>query len=636
MGLMRTSNQVVEDNQLLSITTDYLQFTTNFFEVIDVSATHVYHSALELCPLSSIVRKLYYSQRPHPLPRVVMGIPDSWDPSTASVSTENSFYLSSAWSPCGQFVAAVTREALEIRDAPTLDLLSTIQSIKVATRFRPGLAYSPDGRSLAGCSDIGIVIWDTQTGGVIKRIACEVTGEGLGLAWSLNGMTIGTISPRVSDTLTVHTYDVTSGAVRSSETVQSTGGMCFWAYDESFRVMVTAGDRKGRTIGIFEVGSALTRVEQFPIRSHFSLGVFSPTTYRISAFVAGGSNDDRGLLILDVRSSEVLLQETGSHWQHSFSPDGTFFAAFAGDRLPIWRYTSGRYTRWREFRQTATALQFSPSSSSILGCAGTLLHVFHLDYSPVSLAAGSAVKTRSRPHDAFSPDSTYIVTTSHGESTVTITNLDSQHPSTSQFIDTDLEISAMVLTGNVLLVKGPDTIVAWLLTDKGMVDGIFGNTRADRNDSLWDISTRALAARWSRLLGRGGGEDDDDNILEFSAEGETAAITLDGLEIRVYHTRTGEILKSDKAPQCAGYRFHHPRRDECELYHRDLLKHRGPLEHDWPVSQTTLRGGWVNDPEGKHRLWLHARWRSPQTVDWLHDATTLRLKTSSELVVIKF
>lgn len=42
-----------------------------FFELICVSATHIYHSALELSPLSSVVRKLYYRRRSIPFPRVV-------------------------------------------------------------------------------------------------------------------------------------------------------------------------------------------------------------------------------------------------------------------------------------------------------------------------------------------------------------------------------------------------------------------------------------------------------------------------------------------------------------------------------------------------------------------------------------
>jgi hypothetical protein len=97
----------------------------------------------------------------------------------------------------------------------------------------------------------------------------------------------------------------------------------------------------------------------------------------------------------------------------------------------------------------------------------------------------------SKLKDAFSPNGAYIATAYQGESTITITNLHSPYPSPSQFIDTDLEILAMVLTGNVLLVKGADKFVAWLLTEEGVVDGIIGNTRADCNDSLWEISIQA-------------------------------------------------------------------------------------------------------------------------------------------------
>ena len=139
MILTHILNQVARDHQLLSAARDYFHFVTTFFEPIEVSATHVYHSALELSPLSSIIRKFYYHQRPHPSPRVVIGIPDSWDPST-SVSTKHSRYLSSTWSPCGRFVAAVTEEAMEIRDALTLELVSALQSTKVAARFKPGIA----------------------------------------------------------------------------------------------------------------------------------------------------------------------------------------------------------------------------------------------------------------------------------------------------------------------------------------------------------------------------------------------------------------------------------------------------------------------------------------------------------------
>jgi hypothetical protein len=131
-----------------------------------------------------------------------------------------------------------------------------------------------------------------------------------------------------------------------------------------------------------------------------------------------------------------LVTGKGSYGYSSFSPDANFFGAFTGDHLSIWRYTSGHYTQWREFQQAPTPLQFSPTSSSILGNAGTLLYVIHSDHSPGTLAIESAITTHSIPRDAYSPHGNYIATTHRGKNPITITNLCSQNPSPSQFIDT--------------------------------------------------------------------------------------------------------------------------------------------------------------------------------------------------------
>ena len=96
-------NQVAKDEQLLDIIKDCLQFVTNFFEVISVSTTHIYHSALELSPTSSIIRKLYYHRRITPLPRVVIGTPESWT-QTISVYSKENYKGPCIWSPCGRFV----------------------------------------------------------------------------------------------------------------------------------------------------------------------------------------------------------------------------------------------------------------------------------------------------------------------------------------------------------------------------------------------------------------------------------------------------------------------------------------------------------------------------------------------------
>ena len=631
---------MAQDYQLLNTARDCFQFATNFFEVIDASATHIYHSALELSPLSSIVRKFYYHQQPCPSPTVVVGIPDSWDPSTA-VSTKHSSYLSSTWSPCSQFIAAVTEEAVEIRDGLTLKLLSTLQATKVMARFRHGLAYSPDGRSLACCSDTAITIWDAQTGGVVKEIMCEVVHGGLTLVWSLDGKMIGVLSWRAFETYPVSTYDVASGTTLSSSILQSRDGPFLWAHDRTFRVMTTTGDFEDRTVNILEVGSTITEVESFPFQFHSSLRTFSPTTYRVSVSVVGGHIHDSELLILDICNSEVLLQEVGSYWCLSFSPCGRLFAAFGGAHLHIWRYTSNRYARWKEFQQAEMPLGFSPTLSSILGCTHTLLYVLHLDGSPAAYDKKAATIAHGQPQDAFSPDGTYIATTYCQKGTIMITNLHSQNPSPFQFIDTNLEISAIVLTGNVLLVKGSDMIRAWLLTEEGIVDGAFGNTRANHTNRLWDISSQDSNPGLPELLQQlPSGGPGYDSYLEFSVRDEIAVVRHFGCVIRIYHTGTGGILGPADALQDlerTWYRFHNPLRDECDLYHHNSRKQNGPPKCDWPVSQTTLQEGWVKDPEGKHRLWLHARWRSSGSdVDWFDKVTALRLRTPTELLVVKF
>ena len=623
---------MARDHQLLKTARDYFQFVTTFFEVINVSAPHIYHSALELSPLSSIVWKLYHHQRPHPSPRIVVGIKDSWG-TTATASTKHPFYLSSTWSPCGQLIAVVAAEIVEIWDALTLKLFSTLHSTDTMTKFRPGLAYSPDGYSLAGCSNAGIVIWDVQTGGEVTRIGCEIAVNGLNLVWSLDGKTIGTISPPGKETITVTAYDVTSGTKTSSSVLQSGLGykLCFWAHDKSFQLATAAQDHKGWTINIFEVGSTLSRIESFPLYSNSAVEEFSPTTYR-ALVLTTGDNSSPGILILDIRNSEVLLKATGSYQHFSFSSDAGIFAASTRSDLHIWGYSSGKYTLQREFKQTPGSLQFSPTSSSILSRAGALLRVLSLDQSQTALAVESSTSVHKQCYDAFSPHGTFVATAYPGGNTITITNLNSQNPFPSQFIETELEISAIVLTGNVLLAASSEKIVAWLLTEEGVVDGIVGNTRADCNDSLWEITPKAPAA--ARNL-RGA-------ELGFSVKDETANIYMHGFVIHSYHTGTGEILGQDEIPQHRGitrYQFHRqPGKDDSNRYQRDVCKRqRPPLQCEWKISETDLERGWVRDPEGKCRLWLHPRWRtSGNQVDWLHNATTLRLRNTSELVIVKF
>ena len=220
-------DQVGKDKKLLATARDCFYFVTKFFEPINISAAHIYHSALELSPLSSIVRSSYHHLQHSPLPRVIAGISNSWDPRvTISGSQE---YTESAWSPCGQFIAALSKVAVEIRDPLSLELLSTLTKSD-AHLIPNGLAYSPDGHSLACLSSTALVIWDIQTGGVAKEIRHGGVGNGSSLVWSLDGRMIGTV-----EGLIVCIYNITSGARWSPGTLQSCGDLHLWAHNTSFQ-----------------------------------------------------------------------------------------------------------------------------------------------------------------------------------------------------------------------------------------------------------------------------------------------------------------------------------------------------------------------------------------------------------------
>ena len=622
-------NQVSGDEELLNTAKDYFHFVTKFFEPINFSAVHIYHTALELSPLSSIVRRLYYHRRHTPSPRVVAGIPEAWEECIRLYARPD--YSACTWSPCGRFVAAGARKTVDIRDPLSSELLSTL------TRSNPShtvqLAYSPDGYFLASLSSTSLTIWDIQTGGVTREIECGTAGN-ISLAWSLDGATICAMAcpswdwsvdvmPQLLDysicNYIVNVYDVASGSTLSSGTLQSRGKPHLWAHNVSFRVITMEQGDRAFTIETFEVGSILTKVESFHIKpwgKRDRIRSFSPTTYRISIF---GSACDH-LRILDVRKSECLLgvPKKGRNLDsgaHSFSSDGSLFAASLLSGVHIWKYTSGCYALWREFPSwTASILdhsppQFSPALSSILGCHGGPLQLWRLDSPPIAAHPDSRKSLAVISHCG-----TRIATGYVANGIVTITNLLSQAP--PQFIDTGMYVHALAFTGNVFLVWGDGELVAWRFTERGIVDGASVDRRADRSNSIWTVSTSSPT---------------------FFVEDQTVVIKDDeGNIIHVYHTGTGEILALAQVSPDPHARQYSPlgmQRCRHYLHYCDLVKSDIPSEGEWPITQAALEQGWVKDLEGKRRLWIPAEWRV-RSAGWLRNTTLLLYSYDVDAIVM--
>ena len=195
----------IQESRTLEIAKDYFRFVTTFFEVIDTSAPHIYHSALPLSPQSSIVRGLY-KQYARPLARVVRGLPDAWEPVTATKHYPGLLGSTVAWSPCNRFIAVPKSDTVQILDAKTLGRLNILES---PFPYSPldRVCLSPDGRLLIGFGYRGrLTSWDLQTGGQICTIGSALNytmfyRRVFSSTYSADGRTIAIACGNLSDTV---------------------------------------------------------------------------------------------------------------------------------------------------------------------------------------------------------------------------------------------------------------------------------------------------------------------------------------------------------------------------------------------------------------------------------------------------
>ena len=545
---------------------------------------------------------------------MAFGIPDLWDTSIAIPTAGHSSEPAVTWSPCGQFVATRTEEAVEIRDALTFELLSTLQSTEPTSRLTGTIACSPDGRSLC-VSDTTIIIWDIQTGGVAKSIQCDETYN-IPPVWSLDGKIINTIlSAQGNNSWTVREYNVASGTASLPITFQSQYKPHLWAHEGSFRVMTTTRDGEVHTVDISEVGPSLTKIESFPIQlgeRDCWIESFSPTTYRISISIYWNSGR---LLILDIRNSGCLLDDGRVFSSHDFSSDGGLFAASRWERVHIWKYNDGRYTPWSQLPFPAlnsygSLLRFSPTSSSILSHSSNILRLWRLDGPALAPVTCEKLGFVSR-------SGTYVATARRRGRTVAITNLLSRTP--SQSIDPGMEVEKLALTGNVLLVLGSGKIRAWQLTEEGVVVDVSAERRTGRDDIIWTESGLRYPSRPTLKVG--------DHI--------GLIVINHGRRLYAYDTRTGKLC----SPAQALLHCHsHSRTSDTQDYFHNSSVYDNPSRGNRGRSTTISEEGWVRGPGEKHQLWLPAELRTTAEIEvyWHPDTAIVKfLSPRNEPTVIK-
>jgi len=259
-------------------TNDSQRILLDNFDAIHNSPSHLYHSALPLCPSSSWLHECYSSELSLEV-KVVRGLPAGWGMCSRTVLLDDSPWVLSYWN--NTIAVGSTHRDILILDATTGSQTAVLLGHTDEVR---SLTFSSDGTSLvSGSYDKTVKLWDVQTGGVVKTF-CGHTDRIKSISISADHTTIGS----GSEDQTLHLWNIEMGE-------------CYHIIKQQYSV--------------------------------FSVS-FSPTNPQC-LISAGGEIAQ----CWDIDGHKVGPTFTG--YQISFSPDGTQFTTYTGNDVIVQNINSG-------------------------------------------------------------------------------------------------------------------------------------------------------------------------------------------------------------------------------------------------------------------------------------------------------
>ena len=633
----------IQTSPTLKLVRDYVRFVLAFFEVINTSAPHIYHSALLLIPRKSITHEMY-KKHASPLARVVQGIPISWERVVATADFDDSLHHA-VWSPCSRFIAVVKFKSVEVLDAVTLSRLFIFDGSSYAI-IDQQLGFSPDGHCLTLHVDERLISWDLQTGGPLGTIHSGLEnpytelfsfkhsedGKVVVVAYKSRDFSNG---DEKRDTF-IYTYDLLSGR-RAGPRCVPEGQIIvhpIWTHDEYFRFATI----DPRSIRIWQSPFTLehppVEVASLPIPDGTTDArrfLFLPALSRL-AFVLGDT-----IQVLDLGASKRLLESELMLAPQillidnpcgSFSSDGRFFAYMnTGGEVYVWEESPAGYLLHQQLqfltRSSLLGPQLSPNGDSIIVPLNREIHRWYTRDQVLSLPSVSTEDSGRHLFTlSFSPDGKLAAFARRQGNIVTIIELKSGER--KLHIDTDVEIGCLGMTGGTVIVVGKDSIVTWNLPGG---DCTF-------NASINDIvrTTVLNQSLPSRGLGMPQYMSTSPDLSRVVFVMETLRSFGYGLEVydlpsgsRLARIKTHNLLRpqftQDGREVWAAGGSYSGRGEQCEIIEdsesgaielklQRTHRRRSGVFRESSRGYSVTDGWWVLSPSQKRLLWLPHRWRS--------------------------
>jgi len=160
---------------------DAQNFVLKYFDAIQESALHLYHSALPFCPTKSFLRQHHRNLLTEEV-HVKLGLDEDWETTFRTIKTKSSKLSSVIFAQDGSLIATSGDHSVQIFHAATGACLATM----VLSGLHPkAIAFSGDNiYLLSSWDDKGVRLWDVQTGDLVRNCVGWHKGNVIDVAFS--------------------------------------------------------------------------------------------------------------------------------------------------------------------------------------------------------------------------------------------------------------------------------------------------------------------------------------------------------------------------------------------------------------------------------------------------------------------
>ena len=634
---LRTYLGRIQASSTLILVEDYIRFVLAFFEIINMSAPHIYHSALPLSPQTSIIREMY-KQHASPFVKIVRGMPVSWE-TTAATAYIDDGPSPFAWSPCNRFIAVAKVGSVKVLDAVTLSSLGTFEYFS-CNRGSP--YFSADSRCLMQLIEDRFISWDLQTGsprGVVS--GSWKLSDPFSFTHSNDGKVIAfarkhpSLDGHYTLKCSFSTYDLHSRTYAEADH-DLEGDIIYpiWTHDENFRFATVDRDSIKIWQSPFTLKDPPVEVESLPVSDEIGDAdsfLFLPALSRL-AFTLRDS-----IQIWDAKASKCLLKsefEQESTFDvteppySSFSSDGRFFASenTAGE-VHVWKESPTGYVIHQRlpFSAHPSRPQFSPNNESIIVSLPSTFHRWRTRDQVPSLPSISIRDTNRDPFIlGFSPDEKFAVFVRRKGNVVII--LDLQSGEQRWITDMGVEIDCLGMTEDTVVAVGEEKIATWNLPGGDsafhtninncvqftILEDLPPSRRVPVTPTLMSISPDLSHI----VIVRGG---DGLELMGFRSLGVYNVSTGRSLaRAKIFGTMTllftqdgNEVWAGSDGPLVEQYKIvEGSKSGTIELDIQTIEDPSRAIFRESPRGHEVTEDGWILSPTRKRLLWLPHRWRS--------------------------